>query len=72
MTILVLCAIVDSMETKTIRRKPEVREQTINFRLPKTLYAVIRERALREHRTIGSETLYLIERGLEAVAEARR
>ena len=56
------------METKEkIRRKPETKEETIKFRLPKTLYGKIKVRANRERRTVGNEALYLIEKGLDAI-----
>jgi hypothetical protein len=61
---------VDGMEKQIIRRKAETKEETIKFRLPKTVYGVIKTRALQERRTMGSEALYLIERGLESIGGA--
>ena len=55
------------MEKQIIRRKPETKEETIKFRLPKTVYGIIKTRALQERRTMGSEALYLIEKGLDAI-----
>lgn len=62
--------IVAPMETIKIRRKPETKEETIKFRLPKAVYGKIKVRASRERRTIGGEVLYLIEKGLDAIGGA--
>jgi hypothetical protein len=57
---------VEDMEKQIIRRKPETKDLTIKFRLPEGTYNLIKDQALRERRTMGSQALYFIERGIES------